>query len=360
MARKTIGYVHLEWVCPNCNVKNSGTDQLCKSCGCPQPADINFQLGDKEQIIEDEKLIAQAKAGADVHCPYCGARNKSDTKVCIQCGGDLVQGLKRKTGAKLGSFSEEPAHQTICANCNTPNPVSNRTCLNCGAPMMTAPASPVSSTMPSVSKKKTNPIIRILLILAGLFICIALATSVLSKTKTEDITGIVDSVYWKRTLDIEQLSPVEKKDWRDQIPQDSEIISCSKEYHHTQDEPAKDSEEVCGTPYVVDTGSGVGEKVIDCEYKVYLDYCSYNGLDWKVIDTSIATGNDHNAVWPEPSLNEQQRLGASSETYVCRFSTSNGTSEFQTSNFEKFNLCKIGSKLTLSVNGAGKITDISD
>ncbi len=137
------------------------------------------------------------------------------------------------------------------------------------------------------------------------------------------------------------------------------MLTCSKEYHHTQDEPADDSVEVCGTPYIVDTGSGVGEQVMDCVYEVYWDYCSYTDYALSVIDTVIENGYDLNPYWPEPSINAQQQIGDKKEKYVCVFDTENGQIEYQTSSYSEFSQCQIGSTWDLELSGSGQITNLS-
>ncbi len=93
-------------------------------------------------------------------------------------------------------------------------------------------------------------------------------------------------------MHIEALQNVTKKDFRENIPSGAQIGSCSKQYYTTQDQPAPVSTEVCGTSYVVDTGSGVGKVVQDCTYKVYEDKCDYTIQAWTVVDQSSLQGSD--------------------------------------------------------------------
>ncbi len=92
MARKTIGYSELEWICPNCNMRNSGIQKNCQSCGSPQPEDVRFVPALKQEILQDEEKISAARAGADIHCGFCGTRNPATAKTCSQCGADLTAG----------------------------------------------------------------------------------------------------------------------------------------------------------------------------------------------------------------------------------------------------------------------------
>jgi ribosomal protein L40E len=95
MVKKTVGYVELEWVCPNCEARNRGTRKVCTSCGAAQPDDVEFIQAAEEKLITDEAELAKAKAAPDIHCGYCGARNPSTAEKCSQCGGDLAAGAAR-------------------------------------------------------------------------------------------------------------------------------------------------------------------------------------------------------------------------------------------------------------------------
>ena len=75
MARKrTLGYVQLEWTCPNCNSRNPGGVKSCQNCGAPQPENVQFERTADEKLITDEKEIKAAAAGPDIYCGFCGTR----------------------------------------------------------------------------------------------------------------------------------------------------------------------------------------------------------------------------------------------------------------------------------------------
>src|SRR5688572_5971494 len=102
MAKKTIGHIELEWSCANCGTKNPGLVKTCKTCGSPQPENVQFGVGEQQEILTDAQKIAQAQKDADVHCPYCGTRNLADARSCSQCGGDLTGGARRVSGKVIG------------------------------------------------------------------------------------------------------------------------------------------------------------------------------------------------------------------------------------------------------------------
>jgi predicted nucleic acid-binding Zn ribbon protein len=357
MVRKTVGYVNLVWYCPSCGVKNLGTQRTCQGCGKPQPDDVTFQKPEQDHEITDDKVIEAAKKGADIHCAYCGARNPADAKICVQCGADLSSSKKRQAGAVLGAVQTAEVPQRLCPSCKTPNPETNQTCSKCGAPL----EKPIQAA-PALPTKKINPLWIIIGIIAGIVICILLSIALFSGSggNNEIITGTVDAVHWERSIAILGMVQTEKSDWLENIQQSATIGTCTKEYHHTEDSPVEGSVEVCGTPYVVDTGSGVGEEVVDCVYEVYLDYCTYTDYEWSVIDTAAVNGNDLDPYWPDLSLDSQQQEGDRTESYICSFQTSQGEIDYQTSSYNEFTQCQMGSEWDLEVNSRGQIVGLTE
>src|SRR5512145_2880227 len=126
--RRTLGYIQNEWTCPNCNTRNKGSIKTCENCGSPQPENVQFELSDQKLVTDSEKINA-AKAGADIHCGYCGARNPANAETCSQCGGDLKEGKAREAGRIMQTPPVQP--KTIkCDNCGTENASSNSVCSN--------------------------------------------------------------------------------------------------------------------------------------------------------------------------------------------------------------------------------------
>ena len=169
--------------------------------------------------------------------------------------------------------------------------------------------------------------------------------------KTDEITGTVQSVNWKRAIPIEAFGPVKFENWSDQIPAEGVVIACEEKFHFTQDKPAPNAVEVCGTPYNVDTGGGFAAVVQNCVYEVYEDYCEYSINQWFVIDTFVLTGSGYEPAWPEPDLQTDQRLGDERrESYVIVFDTDDGIKRFTTTSYELFQEAQIGTTWTLEVN----------
>lgn len=328
MTRKSLGFVPLIWQCAFCNTQNPGPIKSCTSCGAPQPEDVEFMQVDEERFnfIKDEALIRMAKAGPDIHCPFCGTRNISTAEVCKKCGGDLSWGGKeRQTGQRVRTVTE-----------------------------VQAPRPPVTAA-PEKTKRKAPTIAIILIILAVFVGCIVLLVMLL---RTDDITATVRDVQWERSVAIEAYTTVTDSTWWDEIPGDAQVTSCSTVYRYTSDSYVADANEVCGEPYIEDTGTGVGEVVQDCTYEVFDDYCEYTAMAWVVVNTVTDSGQDNLPVWPFVNLQSGEREGEREESYIINFRDGGDTYRFTTTNAQLFMRAEIGSRWNLEVNQLGGVQAI--
>ena len=113
--------------------RNPGPKKNCINCGAPQPENVQFERAAEEKLVTDAEALKAAQAGADYMCPYCGTRNSATAKVCVQCGGDLVEAKRRAAGAELQANTGPK--EVTCTNCGTVNPSSRSNCSKCGAPL---------------------------------------------------------------------------------------------------------------------------------------------------------------------------------------------------------------------------------
>jgi predicted amidophosphoribosyltransferase len=355
MSQDELGYVELEWTCPNCQSRNPGSVRLCANCGSPQPDKVEFHAPERQQLVQDAQKLEDAKAGADIHCPYCGARNKASAETCAQCGGDLKTGLRRESGRVVGAFVDAPAALKPCPRCGNPNPDSAQNCSSCGAPL-NAPLQPTPVAAPTPTKPN-----RLLLIISGVVGVLILCSCVVlagSYFRTSSSDASVQNASWSRSVAVQALQPVDKEAFRDQIPSDAKIGQCKPKEHHTQDQPAPNSQKVCGTPYTVDQGSGYGKVIQDCKYTVYQDYCSYTVQAWLDINSARLQGSDAAPRWPEPTLQTGQRLGGRQETYTILFKTSDKTYEYTTGDAALFQQARPGSRWKLNINSFGQVMSV--
>ena len=355
MARKSLGYVHLEWECPNCGTRNKGTDEQCVSCGASQPADVQFEQAAQEEFIKDEAVIADAKKGADIHCPYCGTRNPADAETCSQCLGDLSEGARRQSGQKLGGHRDQAASDVACTSCGTVNPGTNTRCENCNAVLPkpreeTPPPAPVKPTGKGMPRWAIAVIAVFVLLCCGIFSLLWF--------RTDDVSGQVTDASWEYSIGIEEMGPVEYSDWDDQVPGSAEILSCNQEVRSVQQNPAPNSKEVCGEPYTVDTGSGVGEVVQDCEYHVYDNMCTYTVLEWMEVDRVYERGDGFSPSWPTANLRSGQREGSRDEDYTVIFRTDGKNYTHSPGQMSEYVIYKPGSEWILKINTFDALVDV--
>jgi len=338
MARKTLGFVPLIWECPYCETQNPGPIKTCTSCGAPQPDDVEFLRVDEEKFnfIKDEALIRMAKAGPDIHCPYCGTRNPAGAELCSNCGGEI--NLKGKVVRETGQ-----AVQTVAEAEQEPQET----------------LSPTPSVTPvSTPRKKPSRMVKILGALGILAVLAACIIFLMLLFKTDSIEATVTDASWERSVAIEAFRTVTDSGWWDEIPDSAEIQSCTQRYRYTSENPEPNATEVCSDPVVEDTGTGIGEVVQECVYEVYDDYCEYTYMNWVVESTVVERGDDWNPVWPEPNLNADQRLGTSNEEYTIVFTSDGESYTYTTTDAETYMMAQPGSRWELSVNQLGGIQSI--
>jgi len=360
MPRETLGYVKLEWTCPKCGSRNPGPEKTCLSCGAPQPEDVKFEQVEGQELIQDQVEIERAEAGPDIHCAFCGARNPADADTCSQCGADLKEGKRREAGRVVGAYKVTPVRQIQCPNCNAENPETAMKCTQCGAPLGRA-AVPAPSPVPvaQAAQKPNWLMIGLGAFLVLLCLCVIGAYIWMSSPR-ESQTGVVESAKWTTVVVIEALQPVTHETWRDEIPEGAELGSCDEKVHHVQEEAPTGANynKVCGTPYTVDTGTGHGQVVQDCEYEVLLPYCEYTVQEWQKVDEVSLSGSDYSPVWANPQLTQEQRLGAQDEAYVIVFETSKGRYTYSVNSLDLFRQFQVGSEWILNINAFDQVVSV--
>jgi len=360
MAKKKRGYVELYWTCPNCEGENLGSIATCGNCGKPQPKDVVFYQGSHQKLLTDEEKLKRAKAGADIHCAFCGTRNPAKTEHCSQCGSNLSDGLHRDSAGRLvGAFKEGMGAPIECSNCSTLNPYTNRKCSNCGNSLSHKVQKKKSAAKQRKSKKTMAPKSNALLI-GGIILLSLCALIYFVFLRGSELTGVVTAVEWQRSIAIDSFELVEREDWLDSIPSDAELLTCSEELRSIQSEaPVSGSyDEVCGTPYSVETGGGFAEVVQDCEYQIYDDFCTFSAQEWVPISTIGVEGNDFSPRWFEPALEENTRFGERTENYKCIFNVDGETYTYSFTSEQVFQQCSIGSTWNLVVNSLGSVISI--
>ncbi len=336
-------FVELEWICPNCNSRNGGSRKTCRNCGAAQPDHVKFQRAADEKVVTDEKSIEAAKAGADIHCGFCGTRNPATAVTCSQCGGDLKEGQRRQSGQVLQAVPPPPKVLT-CNNCGTENPGTATTCKQCGAPLQQASPAPVRPpAQPAAPVKEVN-----WWLLGGigalLMIC-CIAVILLFAIPSKSVKGTVTNLQWQTSVAVQEIRPVNYSNERGSPPSDAYNVSC-----HTE------SQEVCEEK-TVDQGNGYAEIVKECHTESE-KYCDYMHDEWTTIQTYDLSGNDNNPVYENPGITSNQRTGESINTLSVTFSTSDGRKEYTPDSVSEFRQYEIGSVWMLNMNAMGGVMSV--
>ena len=344
MARRTRGYVQLEWVCPNCNTRNPGPKKSCINCGAPQPENVQFQRAVDEKLLNDEGTLKAAQAGADFICPYCGTRNTGLATVCVKCGGDLVEAKRRASGAVLQA-STGP-RQVVCTNCGTVNSVSRSNCSKCGSPLPRAstpsPALEAGKTEGAPKKKGSRWWVWAA-VAAAVVLCVG---AIMTFTvPASNLSATVSEVRWETSVPLQEIQVVHYSNEPGSPPSQAYDVSC-----HTE------SRDVC-EERVVDLGNGLGEVVQDCHTESE-QFCSYAVDEWKTLQTYTLEGHDYSPMYAQPSVDSGQRLGEETEDYTVFFMTTDGQKTYSPSNLSEFSQYQVGSTWTLSLNAMGGVLDV--
>jgi RNA polymerase subunit RPABC4/transcription elongation factor Spt4 len=357
MTQKELGYVELEWTCKHCGTINPGMNKVCSNCGAPIGVDDKFELPDQQQLITDQEKLEEAKAGPAIQCPYCNVLNPAGTKTCIQCGGDIEEGLKRQTGEVLGAFKDEAVPDKPCPSCGQLVKANAQRCPYCGGSLVEA----ASAVPPAPTRLKKTPLWLIVGAVAlGVLCIVAILSVIVLGNRTRPVTATVSDIRWQRSIDILEQQPVQHSAWQEDVPAGAESVSCRDEYKETSSDPAPNATEVCGTPYTIDAGSGAGKVVQDCQYQVYASYCDYTVLDLVVVNTAVAMGSDQNPYWPATNLQAGQQEGGRYESYSVTFAAGDKDYAYNLVDPVEYLQYSPGSQWILDVNTFGSINAVRE
>lgn len=332
------------WDCPVCgHTANLGPEKQCASCGSARPQNVKFYLASDSEVIKDEKVIKQAKAGADWVCSYCNSHNKITETHCHTCGNDrnVPEGDKSL---------EQKIHYTDGRNENAKKAIKNSK-LNV-------------SRLPKVQMSKKFK----LGCLGSIGFVVLLFISMLFTSEIEvNVTGF----EWERSLKVEKYIEVEEENW--QIPEGGKEISSFEAVHHynkiadgTETKTRTVSVQT-GTERVVvgqkDLGNGYFEDVYEDkpvytekeetyeetkyrEEPVYKTKYRYSIFKWKDAGNLKTKGIDQKPFWSQKfdSTNVNLRIKSKQATYFVLINNE-GEKHKEKISFEKWQKIAIGDKL---------------
>jgi ribosomal protein L40E len=353
MARKSKGFIELEWTCPNCETRNKGSEKACVNCGAPQPEDVQFEAPTEKKFVADEKASELRKHGADIHCGFCGTRNPSDAKTCSQCGGDLSEGAARQAGREIDMSAKGPEKLT-CSNCGAENPGTNVNCQECGAPLpRPEPAKPAAVPMSFATpgaaqadgKKRKKPNLKILGAIGVFAVLCCIAVAFLLFAPSSSVQATVTDVYWQTSVPVEEVQAVSYSNERGNPPSDAYDVSCWDE-----------SQEICEEK-TIDRGDGYAEVVEECRTETD-QYCDYTLDEWTTIQAYTLEGHDNFPVYEQPSISGDQRLGNESVDMTVFFDTEKGQKSYTPGNEGEFQQFQVGSTWSLKLNALGGVVSV--
>ena len=320
MAKLVMGY----WDCPVCGNKGIRGDVVnCPSCGRAR-GDVQFYMKDytEGEILEenergdmeylDEEKAASFSKNPDWYCSFCNSLNSDNAKSCSNCGASredseanyfqMLQKKKEKEAAEAAAQS---------------------------------------------SGQDAKPNRKPLLILLAVAAVIVLLFVWLNGSKTNALK--VTALEWVRNVNVEENRQFSESGWT--LPSGAELTGTRNEIHHYdqvldryENKQEKRTREVIDHYKNVyeykDNGNGTFSEVSRQEpvYKTetyyetvrvpvyrsvprYATKYYYNIWRWTPSRDVTASGDTHEAYWPEVTLGENEREGEKTEAY--RFTVQN-------------------------------------
>ncbi len=205
------------WDCNKCGHKKIyGLEKKCTQCGSPRPEDVVFYLPEDAGYVSDEKIIAEAEAGADWICSYCNAHNPHTETHCQSCGNDR----DKKEDASIQEIEyglDDVPRENIQKRAKFET-VSNSNNLSNSNPTDTNDS---SANDWWATQKKSFIVLAILAVLGIIIACLAIK---------KDIDLTVVAFQWERDIYTEEYKEVQDEDWS--LPANARLISSHEAIHH--------------------------------------------------------------------------------------------------------------------------------
>jgi DNA-directed RNA polymerase subunit RPC12/RpoP len=322
------------------------------------PKDVVFEHPVQEELVTDTEKIEEIKAGADIYCGFCGNRNSALSENCSNCGAPLAEGEERESGTTYQVEETDQPEQITCSVCGTSNPAGNLTCASCGSALASTIGKIGDEKEPASQppKGKTGPGC---IIGAVIMAIIAIAAIYFLFIRTQANNAVVTATNWQSSVEIIGLVTKEGSDWYNEVPSNGVLGNCSERVRSKSDSYVAGSKEVCGAPYYVDKGNGYSEKVQDCHYEIFDDYCTYKYKDWDVVSISKAEGSDLVPYLPEINFQSNQRRGQERIIYSVSFQDAEGkTYSYTPTSLQDYQTFQVNAEYQLETNALGGIISL--
>ena len=361
MPKLVMGY----WDCPFCGSKGIRGDVVnCPSCGRAR-GDVQFYMkgyeegetreenerGDVEYLSEEQaKYVSK---NPDWYCSFCNSLNSDNAQFCGNCGASRADSesnyFQRLEERKAREAAEAAANQ---------------------APQ-------------KQSRKLLFILLAIVLVIVGVFVW-------RNGNKTAGDLNVT-ALNWVRNINIEENRMFSESGW--ELPDGAKQTDAKKELHHYdqvldhyEDVQVRRSRQVVDhyeTYYTYsDNGNGTYSEipherpVYTTEYYTetvkqpvyrsvprYATKYYYDIWRWTPSRDVTASGDDHNAAWPEYTLAENEREGQRTETY--RFTVEHtekkkeGAATYRLAESDWMNI-NVGDQIYITAKRSGANPYISD
>ncbi|MBP3719807.1 MAG: zinc ribbon domain-containing protein [Clostridia bacterium] len=354
MGRTVMGY----WDCPVCGQKGvAGNVMNCPSCGRAR-GDVQFYMKDgAENSVREEdergdiEYLSEEQAqeigkNPDWYCSFCNSLNRDNAAFCTNCGAsressesNYFDQLKKRKEAEAAEKAAQPQVST-----------------------------------PPARKKSRWPLLLILLVGVFLLVRYLSGSNVSGDLK---VTGL----NWSRVIPIEQNQEFTESGWS--IPEGGTEVGRRQEIHHYdqvldhyEDVEVQRSRDVLDhyeTYYTYrDNGNGSFEEipherpVYRTEYYTetesrpvyrtvprYATKYTYTIWRWVKVREAGASGENHDAFWPELILEENEREGSPRrEEYGFTVTDSKEKTETWVLTEEDWRKINLNDRLTISTQRA--------
>lgn len=361
--RYTKGTFQMLWDCPSCGSKGLlGVDHRhCPNCGAVQEENLRYFPAPGQRVA-----TARKNQGPDVECQFCGTPCGGADNNCMNCGAPLKDAKKvhvrpsipesrgetgedaqrdwderldrvRRNIQEFHSVEARKAREAVRVDdlerAREAERLREEARHRAYAPPPPPPPRqpPLDDSEFSEGNFSYSPSDSTKSIAVAILIAVAFIGMILLITCRKEVEVTVEGHTWTRMIQVETYTKLHDRDWRDEIPGDADIGSCSSEIHHY--DRVRDGEDCTWVPESCTPGScsescnnvdnGDGSYSVECsrtcsdpvctpahndcvtryrDEPVWEDKCSYTVFRWKRSRGLPSSGHDTNPVWSSQEI----------------------------------------------------------
>ena len=372
------------WDCRYCGAKKiRGAFRDCPSCGHPRDKTVKFYLDNPNNFVDNE-TAEKLNKNPDWVCRFCECLNSDDNTHCVGCGAERTESCDTyfTQQAKNEATKEQQAYEE--------RERLLRDALEQTARMEEKVQQDVDSEryernadFPPKRKSKKRIWVPILSVLLALVMIAGIVWLCLPK----NVEGIITDFSWERQIAVEEYKTVRESDWSlppgaTYVSEQLEIKSYVRVLDHYETKTRTYTERVLShyetkTTYK-DMGNGyfqqqteqvpVYKNVTKTEtyqepvYRndpVYAPKYTYDIDKWVYSHTAKSSGDNHEPMWPELHLKDNQRQGTKSEKYHVLLDI-DGEAKSYSMSYDEWVSLQTGQSVKLKVDVLGHATLVDE